>query len=420
MSGRDDYAIRVRGLSKMYRIYEKPSDMLAELVTRRPRHREHWALRDVSFDVKRGEVVGVIGRNGAGKSTLLRIISDTLDKTEGEVTVNGRISAIMVLGTGFNMDLTGRENILLGGLCLGMTHEEIERKTADVIAFSGLNSFIDAPCKGYSTGMLARLAFSIAASVEPDILIVDEALATGDVLFNVKSYSRMREIAKSGATVLFVTHSLQQIYDLCDRAILLEGGRVAATGNPRTVGYLYEDMVHQEMADINQSAAPVLQMGHDASEAPTKARILGADLVDAAGEPVHRVKDGEDYLIRIRVRADQDIDSISVGYDIRTQTGVQIYGTSMSALGIRESIAAGEEKRFDFTLRAAFNTGAYVINFGLAEFLSEDTSHYSMIHFIADSVMFEAETTARFPGLVNLRGGYSGAWPLSANQARRL
>jgi ABC-type polysaccharide/polyol phosphate transport system ATPase subunit len=410
-AGLGDAVITVRGLGKMYKVYAKPLDILAELVTRRSRHNEHWALQDVTFDVRRGQVVGVIGRNGAGKTTLLRIISGTLDKTRGEVSVRGRVSAIMVLGTGFNLDLSGRENILLGGLCLGMSHQEIARKAEEIIDFSGIGAFIERPCKTYSSGMLARLAFSVAASVEPDILIIDEALATGDMMFNAKSYARMREIARSGATVLFVTHSINQIYDLCDSAILLDAGRIAAIGEPREVGYHYEQLIHEEMASFNDALKPVLQVGGDPAAEAGKAQIVHGDLVDLAGTSVRCLDDGKAYLLRIRVRAFEAIPSLSVGYNIRTPTGVQIYGTSTSVQGIDLSIAAGEEQEFEFELEACFNSGAFLINLGIAENHNgaDNPQHCSIIQILADSIVFEGMTRALFPGLVNMRSSFRGA-----------
>ena len=383
-------AISVLNLGKMYRLYSRPADILFEMLTRKPRHTEHWALQDVSFDVYKGEVVGVIGLNGAGKTTLLRIIADTLDKTRGSVKVKGRISAIMVLGTGFNMDLSGRENILLGGLCLGMTHEEIANKNDEIIKFSGLKQFIDAPCKTYSSGMLARLAFSIAVSVDPDILIVDEALSTGDMVFASKSYSKMKEIATGGATVLFVTHSLPQVYEMCNRAILLENGKIKAIGNPREVGYIYEQKVHEEVAALNQAQIPVLTLGHDTNGVEGKAHIVGAEIRDASDRPVHVLVDGEQYMISIIVEATKDIQEASIGYDIRTQTGVQVYGYSTAVDGIAVSLKAGEQREFLFSLTSKLNAGTYFINFGIAE---GNKTKFTVLHFMADGLIFQAQTT---------------------------
>ncbi len=232
-------AIRARHLAKTFNFYLKPSDVLLDLFSRGRRSMERQALSDVSFEVRRGEAVGILGRNGAGKSTLLKVIAGTLDRTAGDLEVNGRITAILELGTGFHPEYSGRENIRLGGLCLGMSRDEIDRKTDGIIDFSELRDVIDQPFRTYSTGMQARLTFATAISVDPDILIIDEALSVGDARFQMKCFARMAEFRKQGRTILLVSHDTNTITSFCDRAIVLEGGRVFAQGNARETSAIY-------------------------------------------------------------------------------------------------------------------------------------------------------------------------------------
>src|SRR5258706_10851272 len=258
MSGSSEIAIHVANLSKVFKIYAHPSDMFREMVRGKPRYKPFWALQDVSFDVHKGQVVGILGRNGAGKSTLLKIITGTLDKTSGEVQAHGRISSILELGTGFSGEYTGRENIYLGGLMVGLSREEIKQKEEWIIDFSELRDFIDQPFKTYSTGMQARLTFSTAICIDPDILIVDEALSVGDARFSRKSFAKMEDFRKAGRTILLVSHNTNQVASFCDHALILENGRVFDQGDPARLRGVYYDLLFgkgdQHIASTSVSA----------------------------------------------------------------------------------------------------------------------------------------------------------------------
>lgn len=250
----DQIAIKVENLSKCYHIYNQPQDRLKQAIfprlqslTRRlPKNyfREFWALRDLSFDVKKGETIGIIGRNGSGKSTLLQLICGTLTPTSGSVTSNGRIAALLELGSGFNMEFTGRENIYLNGAILGLSKEEIDARFANIEAFADIGDFLEQPVKMYSSGMVVRLAFAVQAAIDPDILIVDEALAVGDEKFQRKCFARIEELKSKGTAILFVSHSGPQIVDLCDGALLLEHGTRLMYSKPAKVVRAYQKLIY--------------------------------------------------------------------------------------------------------------------------------------------------------------------------------
>jgi lipopolysaccharide transport system ATP-binding protein len=241
-------AILVRKVSKTYKLYARPVDRLYELLSGQPRHTERHSLQNVSFDVQHGEVVGIIGANGAGKSTLLRIIASRLEPTSGSIAVDGSVVAILELGTGFHPDFTGRENVYLGGLCLGLTREQIQAEMENIIAFSELEDVIDTPFRTYSTGMQARLTFATAVAVNPDILIIDEALSVGDNRFQLKSFNKIRSFKEAGKTILLVTHSMSSVATFCDRAVLLHKGEVVADGEPNWVTNVYHNLQFGDLA----------------------------------------------------------------------------------------------------------------------------------------------------------------------------
>jgi ABC-type polysaccharide/polyol phosphate transport system ATPase subunit len=377
-----DRAIVVKELSKKFDLYSRPSDILREVVLRRRFHEEYFALSDVSFDVGHGEVVGIVGRNGAGKSTLLKILTGTLEPTRGSISVDGSVSAILELGTGFHPEYSGRDNILMGGLCLGVTKEEMMRKLDWVVSFSELRDVIDRPFKTYSTGMQARLAFSTAVSIEPDILIVDEALSVGDAKFQRKCYQYMEDLRSRGRTILFVSHDPRPITGFCDRAVLLERGRVVVDGDPRAVMNRYNELLFDE-----ERSVPVIdEAEHLASDdtnvtlegtfSPSvsevrvgdrRAEIYDVALLDECGERTSRITTRRRCSVVYRVRLRAAIDTIGFGFRFTTVQGNDVYGTST---GLQDVLIppAGQGSIYEvrFELEMSLAPGRYFLTVGAA------------------------------------------------------
>jgi ABC-type polysaccharide/polyol phosphate transport system ATPase subunit len=334
-------ALRVEKVSKQYRIYERPGDRLKESLTRglMRRHKEFWALRDVDFEIEAGTTVGIVGPNGCGKSTLLQIISGTLAPTHGDVWHEGRIAALLELGAGFDPEFTGVENVYMNASLLGLTRRETEALFPAIERFAEIGPFLYQPVKTYSSGMYVRLAFAIAASVEPDILIIDEALAVGDAVFQHRCLRRINELHERGATVLFVSHDAAAVRALCSRAILLRSGSVIDDGKPADVLNHYQKIImeREQAYDAEagaQSAAPTLI---DETLAPISfayrhgdgsAEIVGAELTDANHTRVEIIETGEALTLRMVVRFHHEVENPVIGFLMRNSHGIHAYGTN--------------------------------------------------------------------------------------------
>jgi ABC-type polysaccharide/polyol phosphate transport system ATPase subunit len=391
-------AVKVLGLSKMYKIYSRPVDMIWEMLENKKRHKEFWALRDISFDVNRGEVIGIIGRNGAGKTTLLKILTGTLDRTSGQLEVKGKVSAILELGTGFHPEYTGRQNIYMGGMCLGMTRDEIIRKMDSIIDFSELRAVIDQPFKTYSTGMQGRLTFATAVSVDPDIFIIDEALAVGDVLFQEKCFKRIREIAYSGATVIFVTHSYPTTYDLCSRVILLNNGEIVLYDLPRKAGYEYEKLIAEERS----GKAVELSCGSTENVSDLiDAKILSVTIVNKEGSEITTLYYDEAYYIKIQCLCIKDCVSLSIGFIIQKPNGHVLYGLGTMYLDEKISGEAGKILEITFSLPCNLGSGQYLLTGGVSR-IKGDTD-YEVIHIFREAFIFSVISSGLFRGDVDLK-----------------
>ena len=372
-------ALSVEGVSKQYRIYDRPGDRLKETISRGrwKCHREFWALSDINFEIKAGTTTGIIGPNGSGKSTLLQIITGTLEPTHGRVLSDGRVAALLELGAGFDMDFTGIENIFMNASLLGFSRRQTEALLPEIERFAEIGSFIHQPVKTYSSGMYVRLAFSIAVSTAPQILIIDEALAVGDAVFQHRCTRRIKEMQESGVTILFVSHDPGAIRALCSRAILLNGGRIEADGKPSDALNRYQKLImaREEAYDTSEPAAAT-QTGEDENESPVEkgsaplrylyrhgdksAEFMSVEILDDARQVVEVVETGSPMYIRERVVFHTDVDEPVCGFLIRNRHGIHLYGSNTDLLEAGfGAVRRGEVIEVTFALNAWLASGLY-------------------------------------------------------------
>lgn len=370
-------ALTVHNLSKSYEIYERPSDILKNLVMKTGDVRSFPVLQDLNFSINKGETVGIIGPNGAGKSTLLRLIAGTMKPSQGSIHVNGRVSAVLELGSGFHPEFSGRENIVFGGLCIGLSRNEISTRMDWVIAFSELGEAIERSLRTYSSGMIARLGFAIAMSVEPDILIIDEALSVGDVQFQRKCFMHMEQLKSKGVTIFFVSHDERSVQHLCNRAILLDKGNIVLDGPPYDVikeyhRFLFQGTGHKTHAErdivLRATTAGKLDTPQEVRYGTQDVEIFEVHLESEEGQRIQEIRTNEPCVIAMRVRTNAAIDHVSYGFRITTIEGTDVYGTN-SKLQEHDilSATAGEEYIVRFAITCSLAPGHYFLTVAAAK-----------------------------------------------------
>lgn len=393
-----DTVIEIKNITKIYNLYNKPSDRLKEaLFSRKSRHTEFAALNDVSFDVCKGEILGIIGKNGSGKSTILKIITNVLTPTSGECIVKGKIAALLELGAGFNMEYTGIENIYLNGQMIGFSKEEMDKKLQDIIDFADIGEHIFQPVKTYSSGMFARLAFSVAISVDPDILIVDEALSVGDVFFQNKCYRRFEEFRDKGKTILFVTHDMGSVIRYCNRCVLLNAGKKVGEGKPQEMVDLYkrimvwqwneseeknstiENSIDSTNINVNRlwkeqiSTNPDMEVYGDG-----RAEIIDFGIFSDSGNIGNNVYKGDYYTVKMKVRINDDNLNPIFAFKLRDVKGTELTGTNTMLEDIDTSHCKnGDIVTISFRQKQYLQPGQYLVSLGCTAFEGDQFVVYS-------------------------------------------
>ncbi len=415
-------AIQVQHLSKKYAIYSRPWDKLRESLHlgRRVRHQEFWALQDVSFTVGKGQTLGVIGRNGSGKSTLLQILAGIMRQTRGDCHVAGKISALLELGSGFNPEFTGRENVFMNGAILGIDKRRMQQRFEAIARFAEIGEFMDQPVKTYSSGMFMRLAFAVAVNVDPDILLVDEALAVGDLIFQHRCMHRMNHLRAAGKTTVLVTHDLTAVTKFCDRALLLDGGRLLEDGLPDTVVQKYRALIfererrygHFENGEAGSAVAP---SAISAGPAPVvrsipnidhrfgngSARVLGVELLDEKQSPSREISCGQSVVIRISAEFLKHVARPILGYTLRDRLGVEISACNTTYAGrILPAAVPGRIYTSDFHVRLPqMASGSYSISPAVAD---GDLLKHDMCDWIDNALIFSLHPKELVYGMLKL------------------
>ncbi len=408
-----EVAISVKDVSKMYKLFDKNSDRLKDALgfSKKQLYKEHYALHHLSFDVYKGETVGIIGTNGAGKSTILKIITGVLNPTEGELEINGRISALLELGAGFNPEYNGIENVYLNGTMLGFTKEEIDERLPKILEFADIGDFVYQPVKTYSSGMFVRLAFAVAINIDPEILIVDEALSVGDVFFQAKCYQKFEDFKRDGKTILFVSHDLGSISRYCDRVILLNKGEKQSEGKPKDMINLYKRLIttkadnnqntdskDKELVSINSISGewkknftvnPKLEEYGDG-----KANIIDFAIIDNEGNLTNVIEKGTKFTVKTKIRIEEPIKDPIFTLTFKNVRGVDITGTNTMLEDIRLGVCnAGECYVASYEQEMNLQGGEYLISMSCTEYENGDLkAHHRLYDLLSITVVSDKNT----------------------------
>lgn len=417
-----DIAISVNNVSKMYKLYDNPMDRLKESLglSRQKKYKEHYALHDVSFQVERGECVGIIGTNGSGKSTILKIITGVLNQTQGEVVVNGRISALLELGAGFNMEYTGIENVYLNGTMIGFTKEEIDAKLQAILDFADIGDFVYQPVKTYSSGMFVRLAFAVAINIEPEILIVDEALSVGDVFFQAKCYRKFEEFKKMGKTILMVSHDLSSISKYCDKVILLNHGVKMDEGEPKEIVDLYKKVLVGQAGEDAGQAEAVIEVAEENQEKKNletadkwvrpfqmnpqlleygdkRVKIRDFTIQDAKGNYTNTIEKNTTFKILVSIQFETKVQEPIVAYTFKNVHGTEITGTNTmyEKMDIRPC-EEGEEVIITFTQKMNLQGGEYLLSLGCTGYQDGSFTVFHRLYDVCNITVVSNKNTVGF------------------------
>lgn len=423
-------AISVNHISKVYRLYDNPMDRLKESLgfSKKKKYKEHYALNDVSFDIKKGEAVGIIGTNGSGKSTILKIITGVLNPTAGTITVDGRISALLELGAGFNMEYTGLENVYLNGTMLGFSKEEIDARLQDILSFADIGEFIHQPVKTYSSGMFVRLAFAVAINIDPEILIVDEALSVGDIFFQSKCFRKFEEFKEKGKTILLVSHDLSSISKYCDKVILLNKGNKVSEGSPKVVVDEYKKILADKSENISETdESSINETGIYTPEQPVskqqddkffikknwnkpfplnpefieygtgKAEIIDFSIVDCNGNVTNLIEKDTEFEIIMKMRFHDTVGEPIFAYTIKDIRGTDLTGTNTmyENVPVRE-MHKGDEQEAIFKQKMTLQGGEYMLSLGCTGYCNGDFEVFHRLYDICNLSVMSTKNTIGF------------------------